>query len=776
MIFKQQYIIFFVSNVFVVLLLAFAANRAYAGDSIKVPEDFESINEAIAAASRFDTVIVASGFYEENLFISQPVNIVAMEQAKLIAKEDKPAITITTTHNVKIEGLEIIGGREGIFITNSSGVTVLRNKISGSRLCGIRVRFGSARIKENEIINNKGSKACGIHVTNTMIWPPSVISNNYIANNEHSGIITNMTGDIDIRSNVIHQNGHYGIEIREMSHAQIRENEISENKTSGIYVLDMSDATICRNQLISTNDRGNAAMRVEFHSYAELDNNNIQGYSKKVNLLLESALYNEDRCALLGTICEECDNPIEKVDESFEQVHDLDQKLRAMLLREGFDDGIPDADNLPSIVDPLAQLGKKLFYTKLLGGDFDTACGSCHHPKLGGGDSLSLPIGVAAEAPDLLGPGRMHSETGFEFDSGPTVSRNSNSIFNIAFWKRALFWDGRIERVIGGIRTPDTALGRPDSNAGPNLVAAQARFPFLARDEMRGHRSKLRLRKEELRAHIASRLHTTLSKSKNDDNWLEEFRIAFNKPEGTLSELITFDNIALAIAEFERSQIFVDTPFASYVQGDTMAISEEAKRGALLFFTNPQRGGAGCGSCHSGEFFTDENFHVLAIPQIGRGKGDDDLFSYMSGAKKTDDFGRFRITGNPEDLYAFRTPTLLNVTVTGPWGHSGAYAKLEDIVRHHLNPQLALEMYDINQLDQQGLQLGDMTINTQYALDHLETLRENDLSNLPKINLSQNEISDLLIFLETLTDPCVKDPKCLAPWIEGEFKFQLDSP
>ena len=169
MIFKQQYIIFFVSNVFVVLLLAFAANRAYAGDSIKVPEDFKSINEAIAAASKFDTVIIASGFYEENLFITQPVNIVAMEQAKLIAKEDKPAVTITTTHNVKIEGLEIIGGREGIFITNSSGVTVLRNKISGSQLCGIRVRFGSARIKGNEIINNKGSKACGIHVTNTMV-------------------------------------------------------------------------------------------------------------------------------------------------------------------------------------------------------------------------------------------------------------------------------------------------------------------------------------------------------------------------------------------------------------------------------------------------------------------------------------------------------------------------------------------------------------------------------------------------------------------------------
>ena len=143
--------------------------------------------------------------------------------------------------------------------------------------------------------------------------------------------------------------------------------------------------------------------------------------------------------------------------------------------------------------------------------------------------------------------------------------------------------------------------------------------------------------------------------------------------------------------------------------------------------------------------------------------------------KKTDDFGRFRITGNPEDLYAFRTPTLLNITQTGPWSHSGAYTRLKDIIQHHLNPQRAIEIFDIKQLNQKGLQLEDMAINTQYALEHLEILREKGLSKLPIINLSEDEISDLLFFLETLTDPCVKDPVCLAPWVEGDFKFQLDS-
>ena len=143
--------------------------------------------------------------------------------------------------------------------------------------------------------------------------------------------------------------------------------------------------------------------------------------------------------------------------------------------------------------------------------------------------------------------------------------------------------------------------------------------------------------------------------------------------------------------------------------------------------------------------------------------------------KKTDDFGRFRITGNPEDLYAFRTPTLLNVTATGPWGHSGAYTKLENIIRHHLNPNQALEFYDISQLFQKGLQLEDMMINTQNALEHLDALRETNLSNLSIIYLSEDEISDLLTFLKTLTDPCVQDSVCLAPWIDGDFKFTITS-
>ena len=123
---------------------------------------------------------------------------------------------------------------------------------------------------------------------------------------------------------------------------------------------------------------------------------------------------------------------------------------------------------LPSISSAKAKLGMKLFFTKGLGGDSDSACVTCHHPKLGGGDNLSLPIGVNAVIPDLLGPGRLHSSvTGFNYDGSPTVPRNSPTTFNLAMWKKVLFHDGRVEALSGGgIRTPDSAFNTADPDAG----------------------------------------------------------------------------------------------------------------------------------------------------------------------------------------------------------------------------------------------------------------------------------------------------------------------
>jgi len=414
-----------------------------------------------------------------------------------------------------------------------------------------------------------------------------------------------------------------------------------------------------------------------------------------------------------------------------------------------------NVSGLPETTDPQVVLGKRLFFSKTLGGDRDSACVSCHHPVLGGGDDLPLPIGTGAESPDLLGPARLHSASATGYDGGPTVPRNAPTTFNIAAWKNALFHDGRVETVAAGITTPDSGFGIADSKAGATLAQAQARFPVTSPEEMKGFNHQA-LDNQGIRDFLASRLGgygDGAGELIDTDYWLNQFRTVFNDPDGTAAELITEQNISLAIGAYERSQVFVDTPWKAYVEGDRNAISDEAKAGALLFY-----GKAACIDCHSGDFFTDEQFHNIAVPQIGRGKGHGD---------GREDLGRSAVSGEEQHKYQFRTPTLLNVEVTGPWTHAGAYTTLEAIVRHHLDPQVALNNYDFNQLGQTGIQnLDVMTTNTQKAIDALQVQRNAGIAVVLKnIELSDQEVMQLVEFLNALTDPCVKNRNCLAPWI-----------
>lgn len=425
--------------------------------------------------------------------------------------------------------------------------------------------------------------------------------------------------------------------------------------------------------------------------------------------------------------------------------------------------------NLPTINEPKAQLGMKLFFSKALGGDSDAACVTCHHPALGGGDDLSLPVGVDAKTADLLGPGRFHSEAGEHFDGGPTVPRNAPTTFNIGLWDKVLFHDGRVESLGGtagmngndgqGIRTPDVAFGQIDASADNNLTTAQARFPVTSGEEMKNFTILAGTNNSEVRTNLAQRLGdygTPLGGFLAVNNWLVEFQVGFEDPTGTAEELINFANIVEAIGDYENSQVLVETPWKAFVQGDNQAIAESAKRGALLFFKSSSEGGAACAACHSGDFFTDEGFHVTGLPQIGRGKGD--------GLEANDDFGRFRETNIETDKYAFRTPSLLNVTATGPWGHAGAHTSLESVVKYHLNPQFGLDDYDFSQIAP-NIQAVDMVPNTQLAIDTLAANREAGVASLEDIDLTEGEITDLLSFLRSLTDPCVEDRVCIGQWV-----------
>lgn len=432
----------------------------------------------------------------------------------------------------------------------------------------------------------------------------------------------------------------------------------------------------------------------------------------------------------------------------------------------------PLANRIVANIDsPLAKLGRKLFFSKSLSGVQDTACASCHHPMLAGADELSLPIGVEAIDSNVVGQGRVNNL------GTPLVPRNSPTIFNVALWDSGLFWDSRIESInkepgangaLSAISTPDSGFGIADVNAGANLVAAQAKFPVTSVDEMKTSAFEEGSSNDNIRHHLAARIGDfgVGSNELSLNLWLEEFQLAFNSSNNA-EQLITFENIAHAIAEYQRSMIFIDSPWQNYLQGDLTALTEQQKQGALLFFQAPEDNGAGCSACHNGPLLSDEMHHTVAFPQIGTGKG--------AGTNSDDDIGRGAITQSTADNYHFRTPSLLNIAQTAPYGHSGAYATLTRVVRHYNNPQRSASDYANNQ---DWCQLGQFrnisncqllypnaSENSQAAANKLNRERMAGTSRLPQINLSDQQVEQLVAFLESLTDPCIEDRACMAPWI-----------
>ncbi|NNF60699.1 MAG: cytochrome-c peroxidase, partial [Gammaproteobacteria bacterium] len=220
--------------------------------------------------------------------------------------------------------------------------------------------------------------------------------------------------------------------------------------------------------------------------------------------------------------------------------------------------------------------------------------------------------------------------------------------------------------------------------------------------------------------------------------YVELFRAAYDDIDQPAD--ITYVHAANAIATFEAHAWRADnSPYDRYLRRERGALSWNARVGKWLF-----NGRAGCSGCHSGKFQTDHKFYAVAVPQIGPGKGD--------GVSGREDFGRERVTGNPTDRFRFRTPTLRNVALTGPWGHNGAFDSLEAMIRHHLDPVASLRDYDRSQA---VLPLRDDLDALDFLVHDDQLAREAIAAacELPPRQLRDWEIRRLVDFLHALTDP-----------------------
>jgi cytochrome c peroxidase len=351
----------------------------------------------------------------------------------------------------------------------------------------------------------------------------------------------------------------------------------------------------------------------------------------------------------------------------------LDGELRAALDRAGFTGGVEASleQRLGRALNPrLADVGRLLWFDPITGLNDDNSCAGCHSPTAGFGDTQSIAIGI--ENNGVVGPGR----------AGPRNMRRSPMVINAAFFPN-LMWNSRFVALSGDPFNNRAGFQFPAPEGAslsdqPHLLAAQAFIPPTERTEVAGF--AFQGDNDAIRAEVARRLNETPA-------YRRLFGRAF--PAVRAGEPISFDMVALAIAEFEFSLTFANAPIDRYARGERDALSADLKRGALLFF-----GRAGCVGCHavagrSNEMFSDFQSHVIGVPQVAPSVTNNSF----DGPGANEDFGREQVSGDPADRYAFRTSPLRNVALQPTFMHNGAYTSLEEAIRHHLGVAAALRRY-----------------------------------------------------------------------------------
>ncbi len=319
-------------------------------------------------------------------------------------------------------------------------------------------------------------------------------------------------------------------------------------------------------------------------------------------------------------------------------------------------------------------LGSTLFNDKRFSSTGEVSCATCHDAAKAFTDS---PLKTSEGINKLTG------------------TRNAPTVVNAAYFA-SQFWDGRSADL-----------------------EDQSQHPFVNPVEMglKDHEPILKI-------------------VRTDPAYGDMFRKAF----GIEPAAIKMDHVKMAIASFERTLVAGDSPFDRwYFGGDKTAMSEAAVRGFKVFLEDGR-----CVSCHTIEqdhaLFTDQRFHNIGVginriqdkvPEIApkfleaKAKGMDVDKAVLTDPNSSE-LGRFAVTDGLDELGSFKTPTLRNVAVTGPFMHDGSIKTLRDVVVHYNN--------------------GGVTTKGERVNDFLS-------GGIRELNLDEQQISDLVAFMEALTSP-----------------------
>jgi len=358
-------------------------------------------------------------------------------------------------------------------------------------------------------------------------------------------------------------------------------------------------------------------------------------------------------------------------------------EMLSPILEISFDWGVPTAFPVPRVPDenPMSaekvELGRHLFYDKRLSGNQTQSCASCHHQAAAFTDAR--PVGIGS--------------------TGDAHPRNSMSLANVGY-QPVLNW----------------------ANPGILRLEQQALIPLFGQ--------------HPVELGMANREVELLQRLRDESRYQELFPDAFpDEPDP-----VTLQRIVQALAAFQRTLISANSPYDRFARGDANAISQEAKLGEELFFSERLE----CFHCHTGTMFTStSDWQGKASPEI----------EYMNtglynvdgaGAYPEPNVGIIEFTSRPDDMGKFKAPTLRNIELTAPYFHDGSAATLDDVIDHY--------------------EAGGRTIPSgpKAGVGSASPHKNNFLQGF---ELDATERAGLLAFLKSLTDrEFVTNPRFSNPW------------
>lgn len=362
--------------------------------------------------------------------------------------------------------------------------------------------------------------------------------------------------------------------------------------------------------------------------------------------------------------------------ESSTQFHDNSHDNFNWNVRDGLPLPLDNPDN--PATEAKFQLGRHLFYDKRLSGNGSLSCSSCHQQDKAFSDGIALPTG----------------------STGETLARNSQSLVNVSY-NASYTW----------------------ANLSLVRLEQQALIPLFGESPVEQGIND-------------SNQDEVLTRIATEPTYATLFRNAY----GNVDSAINLSNIVDAIAVFVRGINSFNSPYDHYLEGDNNAISESAKRGAQLFFTERLE----CFHCHGGYTFSDsvvdrsvtffeKPFHNTGLYNI------DSLGSYPPN-----NTGLNLQTGLQKDMGKFKAPSLRNVALTAPYTHDGSVATLEEMIRIYAAGGRVIE-------------------SGPYSGDGRDNPYKDGL--ITGFEINDEEVDDLVNFLNALTDTDVTTNERFSnPW------------